>query len=106
MDYGPMTPGTPHQKLRMKYKATVDRILPRSLGGEYSISNSIIICHSCNQLKADRGPDEMFELAQNFEPTEEEKDIRLKKISLFFADHFRKTLDISIPNPYNSTIGN
>lgn len=37
---------------------TVDHIIPRSKGGPNAQSNLVGCCRECNQLKADRTPDE------------------------------------------------
>ncbi len=39
-------------------KLTLDHVLPRSRGGRDTWENLVTCCHSCNQRKADRTPDE------------------------------------------------
>ena len=41
-----------------KWGNTVDHILPRSRGGKYTWMNTITACRKCNNVKADRTPEE------------------------------------------------
>ena len=49
-------------KAEIKRKATLDRIKPGNLGGEYTNDNIMIICLGCNSIKGDLyKPDDIME---------------------------------------------
>lgn len=41
-----------------KGTATIDHVLPKSRGGDFSFRNLVAACHSCNQKKKNRTPEE------------------------------------------------
>jgi hypothetical protein len=52
-------------------RLTVDHIIPKSRGGEYTWLNLVAACKECNQQKAAQTPEEagMFPLREPFKPT-------------------------------------
>lgn len=46
----------PRHRLRAASSATIDHVLPRSLGGMESWLNEVASCRACNTAKADRLP--------------------------------------------------
>lgn len=41
------------------YQLTVDHVIPKSKGGKDTWTNLVACCHSCNNKKSDRSPEEM-----------------------------------------------
>ncbi len=41
-----------------KATATLDHVLPKSRGGDFSFRNLVACCHNCNQAKKNRTPEE------------------------------------------------
>ena len=71
---------------QMKYKdKTLDHLTPLKLGGRHTISNAIIMCHSCNSSKGSKSPKKWFDTL-----SEESK----KSVSEYFSS--RPELDIGV----------
>jgi len=59
--------------------ATIDHIVPKSRGGEWSWENLITCCSSCNQMKGNKTPEEaqMTLLFKPYEPKKFELELAL-----------------------------
>jgi len=71
-------------------EVTIDHIIPKSRGGDWSWENLVTCCARCNQLKGGRTPEEagMQLLNQPYKPTSIE--VGLKKHFHHFNDWFKE----------------
>jgi len=88
-------------KLVKDSEATIDHIVPRSRGGEFSWENLITACDRCNQKKGNKLPEEanMPLLFKPYRPTKFEVELKRWRIN----SEFEVALEIFFPK-YKSLI--
>jgi hypothetical protein len=88
MDYGKMTAGTPHLSTRKRYRATIDRIIPRTLGGRYTSDNVMIMCTGCNSIKGDKTFAEIVEMKnRELDTTRPRMEMKKTALVIYFKNY-------------------